>query len=85
MRQQELASIVSGLKSEFSKTPKLDRKSIGARANSANLAALDMLLDGCEPGEGTVQTLDQARSFGVLANELQEITGIIGDLAAARR
>ena len=83
MRQQELASMFSGLKSEFSKTSGLDRKSMGERANSANLAALDMLLDGCEPDVPTA-TLDQARSFGALANELQEITGIIGDLAARR-
>jgi hypothetical protein len=85
MRQLELASIVNGLKSEFSKAAVLDRKSVADRANGANLAALDMMLDGCETEMEVTGPLEQARALRSLAHELQGITGIIGGLAAPRQ
>jgi len=81
MRQQELASIVDDLKSEFSKAPRLNRKSIADRANNANLAALDLILDGADGQQDGPSTREQARTLKALSNEFTEIGDVISGLA----
>ncbi|MBL4667598.1 MAG: hypothetical protein JKY04_09480 [Sneathiella sp.] len=80
MIQAELHSLVSDFKSDFSKSPKMSRKTVADRANMANLAALDMLAETVsEKNTGTLQS--KARSIGNLSRELGEITGIVGNLS----
>jgi len=79
MHQVELEALVSDLKSDFSKTPTMSRKTVADRANMANLAALDMLAETvAEKNSGTL--LEKARSMSNLSKELGEITGIVGKL-----
>lgn len=80
MRQAELASIVSGLKSDFSNTAELDQATLGDRANSANLAALDMVLDAEDTISAEGMLADQARALKSLSGELRDITGVIAGL-----
>ncbi|MEX1034842.1 MAG: hypothetical protein WDZ54_02720 [Sneathiella sp.] len=81
MRQTELASMVDGLKIEFSNACELDRKSIAERANGASLAALDLLLDDVEAVDDIPTSREQAKNLRTLSNEFRDITGVIGSLA----
>ncbi|MFC4270844.1 hypothetical protein GQF03_03850 [Sneathiella chungangensis] len=80
MRQQELASLVEGLKTEFSKAPRLNRRSISDRATGANLAALDLLLDSAKAVEEAPGKTEQARTLKALSNEFTEISDVIRTL-----
>ncbi|MDF2369058.1 hypothetical protein [Sneathiella sp.] len=80
MRQQELASLVEGLKSEFDKAPRLNRKSIADRATGANLAALDLILETTETEQEGASRQEQAKTLKALSHEFKEISGIIGGL-----
>ena len=85
MRQAELASIVHGLKSDFSAPDSLDRKTIGSRANNANLAALDMLVDYCEAAVSEASLQSQAGSLKELSNELCDIVTVVEDLGVSSK
>lgn len=79
MHQAELHSLVSDLKTDCSKSPKISRKTVADRANMANLAALDMLAETVsEKKSDTWQS--KARSIGMLSKELGDITGVVGNL-----
>ncbi|MBO0334478.1 hypothetical protein J0X12_12690 [Sneathiella sp. CAU 1612] len=80
MRQQELTSLVEGLKSEFSKAPRLNRKSIADRANGANIAALDLILETTSTEQEGPATREQAQTLKALSHEFKEISGILGGL-----
>ncbi|PHQ70630.1 MAG: hypothetical protein COB93_05060 [Sneathiella sp.] len=82
MGQAELASIVSELKSDFSAPSNMDVKSVGDRANSANLAALDFLVDCCEDVDPAATMVSHAQTLRMLSREFQEISKVVGDLGA---
>ena len=81
MRQQELVSLVEGLKSEFTKAPRINRKSIADRANGTNLAALDLILDASDMEQEGGSRKEQAKTLKALSHEFKEISGIITGLA----
>jgi len=85
MRQAELASIVHGLKSDFSAPNGLDRKTVGSRANNANLAALEMLVDSCDAAGSETSLHSQAHSLKELSNELWDIARVVEDLGASSK
>jgi len=81
MQQVELGSLVSDLKSDFSKSVKVDRKTVADRANMANLAALDMLSETVAE-KNTDSFLVKARDLAGLSRELGEITGFVEELGS---
>ena len=81
MQQAELVSIVNGLKADFETPGKLDGKSVGDRADSANTAALDMLLEICGQSEEGTSMLEQAQTLKALSQEFNDITQVIEGLA----
>ncbi|MZR30993.1 hypothetical protein [Sneathiella litorea] len=82
MRQQEMATLVEGLKSEFSKAPRLNRKSIADRATGTNIAALDLILETTGTEQEGPATREQAQTLKALSHEFKEISGIIDGLGA---
>ncbi|MEH6403209.1 MAG: hypothetical protein V7750_07550 [Sneathiella sp.] len=79
MQRAELGSLVKGLKADFNKTPQLNRKTVGDRANLANLAALEMLVETVAE-KNAVSFSEKGRGLQNLAKELSEITGFVEDL-----
>ncbi len=81
MQQVELKSLVSDLKSDFSKSTRINRKTVADRANMANVAALEMLSDTVAE-KNTNTFLERARNLRSLNSELNEITNILEDLGS---
>ena len=81
MRQQELASLVEGLKSEVTKAPRINRKSIADQANGTNIAALDLILDATDREQEGESRKEQAKTLKALSHEFKEISGILAGLA----
>jgi|GEM_PF-5384932 len=79
MQRAELQTLVKGLKADFEKPSQLNRKTIGDRANLANLAALEMLVETVAE-KNAVPYSDKGQSLQNLAKELSEITGFVDDL-----
>lgn len=79
MQQVELQSLVKGLKADFKKTTQLSRKTVADRANLANLAALEMLVETVAE-KNAVPYLEKGQGLQSLAQELSEITGFVEDL-----
>ncbi|MBL4739634.1 MAG: hypothetical protein JKY12_01490 [Sneathiella sp.] len=79
MQQAELQSLVKGLKADFKKPTQQNRKTIGDRANLANLAALEMLVETVAE-KNAVSFSEKGDSLQNLAKELSELTGFIDDL-----
>jgi hypothetical protein len=80
MRQQELASLVEGLKSEFAKAPRINRKSIADRAGDTNLAALDLILDASDSEQEGGSRKEQAKTLKALSHEFKDISGTLAGL-----
>jgi hypothetical protein len=81
MPQVEHATIVSDLKSEILAVRSPDQKTVGDRANAANLAALDMLIDGTDLSKGKKTLLAEAENLRNLSREVREMTEVIDELS----
>ncbi|USG60025.1 hypothetical protein NBZ79_12640 [Sneathiella marina] len=81
MRQAEHATIVSDLKSEILAVGSPDKATVGERANAANLAALDMLIEGTDLSSGKKTMLAEAQTLRDLSREVREMTQVIDDLS----
>jgi len=81
MPQVEHATIVSDLKSEILAVRSPDQKTVGDRANAANLAALDMLIDGTDLSKGKKPLLAEAENLRNLSREVREMTEVIDELS----
>lgn len=84
MQQQDLVSIVNGLKADILKPATPDSATVGSRAGEVNIAALDLLIETGEQKARKKQDLAaQARILKKLSDELTDITGVIGGLGRA--
>ncbi|MEH6525200.1 MAG: hypothetical protein V7723_03940 [Sneathiella sp.] len=81
MRQVEQASIVSDLKTEILAVRSPDQATVGDRANAANLAALDMLIDRTDLSKGEKTLLADAEDLRNLSQEVREMTQVIDELS----
>lgn len=81
MPQVEHATIVSDLKSEILAVRSPDQATVGDRANAANLAALDMLIDGTDFSKGKKTLLAEAEILRNLSGEVREMTEVIDELS----
>ena len=79
MQQVELKSLVSDLKTDFSKKTRVNRKTVADRANVANIAALEMLSDTVS--EKKPQSFaNKAKELRSLSQELAEMTDFVQEL-----
>lgn len=81
MRQVQQTSIVSDLKSEILAANNPDQATVADRANAANLAALDMLMDTDSTPFEESRFLDDAKSLRFLSCEVREMAQVIEDLS----
>lgn len=81
MRQVDHATIVSDLKSEILAVKSPDQATVGDRANAANLAALDMLIEAADFSKNKKSLHADARNLHDLSRELHEMTQVIEQLS----